>query len=160
MSAGSVKTRRAPPRHCKDARVYGHATTVRQCMIPGTSYTPAPFVKHPQRALGSLQGARSFFGSRFFQNGERFPNTYRTKEALLGSTGSRERESLPKNSKCSTLLYIAPSLVVVEIASARQKKTISESSAPCETELNSLFYGRVVSVHACSLTSSVNRAAP
>ena len=27
MSAWSVKTRRAPSRHCRDARVYGHATT-------------------------------------------------------------------------------------------------------------------------------------
>ena len=27
MSAWLVKTRRAPPRHCRDARVYGHTTT-------------------------------------------------------------------------------------------------------------------------------------
>ena len=27
MSAWSVKTRRAPSRHCRDAKVYGHATT-------------------------------------------------------------------------------------------------------------------------------------
>ena len=27
MSAWSVKTRRAPSRHCRDARVYGHTTT-------------------------------------------------------------------------------------------------------------------------------------
>ena len=26
MSAGSVKTRRAPSRHCRDAKVYGHTT--------------------------------------------------------------------------------------------------------------------------------------
>ena len=27
MSAWSVKTRRVPSRHCRDARVYGHTTT-------------------------------------------------------------------------------------------------------------------------------------
>ena len=30
MSAWSVKTRRAPSRHCRDARVYGHTTTAMQ----------------------------------------------------------------------------------------------------------------------------------
>ena len=27
MSDWSVKTRRAPPRHCRDARIFGHTTT-------------------------------------------------------------------------------------------------------------------------------------
>ena len=35
MSAWSVKTRRAPSRQCRDARVYGHATTAMQ----GNEYT-------------------------------------------------------------------------------------------------------------------------
>ena len=36
MSAWSVKTRRAPPRHCRDARVYDDTTTG----IHGNEYTP------------------------------------------------------------------------------------------------------------------------
>ena len=35
MSAWSVKTRRAPARHCRDTRVYGHAST--PCMTMSTS---------------------------------------------------------------------------------------------------------------------------
>ena len=36
MSAWSVKTRRAPSRHCRDARVYGHTTTA----MLDNEYTP------------------------------------------------------------------------------------------------------------------------
>ena len=36
-SAWSVKTQRAPSRECKDARVYGHATTA----MHGNEYTPS-----------------------------------------------------------------------------------------------------------------------
>ena len=36
MSAWSVKTRRAPSRHCRDARVYGHTTTA----MHDNEYTP------------------------------------------------------------------------------------------------------------------------
>ena len=36
MSAWSVKIRRAPPRHCRVARVYGHMTKMRSCMILST----------------------------------------------------------------------------------------------------------------------------
>ena len=32
MSAWSVKTRHAPSRHCRDARVYGHIIRLRPCM--------------------------------------------------------------------------------------------------------------------------------
>ena len=37
MSAWSVKTRRAPSRHCRDSRVYGHTTTAMHDM---SIYTP------------------------------------------------------------------------------------------------------------------------
>ena len=33
-SAWSVKTRHAPSRHCRDARVYGHTTTAMHDMTP------------------------------------------------------------------------------------------------------------------------------
>ena len=39
MSAWSVKTRRAPSRHCGDARVYGHTTTIMHGM---STRTPPP----------------------------------------------------------------------------------------------------------------------
>ena len=38
MSAWSVKTRRAPSRHCRDARVYSHTTTA----VHDNEYTPPP----------------------------------------------------------------------------------------------------------------------
>ena len=38
MSPWSVKTRRAPPHHCRDARVYGHSTTA----MHDIEYTPPP----------------------------------------------------------------------------------------------------------------------
>ena len=38
MSAWSVKTRRAPSRRCRDARVYGHTTTA----MHGNEYPPPP----------------------------------------------------------------------------------------------------------------------
>ena len=38
MSAWSAKTRRAPSRHCRDARVYGHTTTA----MHDNDYTPPP----------------------------------------------------------------------------------------------------------------------
>ena len=41
MSAWSVKTRRAPSRHCRDARVYGHTTTAMPDM------TTPPCLPHP-----------------------------------------------------------------------------------------------------------------
>ena len=44
MSGWSVKTRRAPPRHCRDARVYGHTTTVMYDMSTPTPPRPAPHV--------------------------------------------------------------------------------------------------------------------
>ena len=39
MSAWSMKTRRAPSRHCMDAKAYGHTTTV---MHDDNGYTPPP----------------------------------------------------------------------------------------------------------------------
>ena len=43
-SACSVKTRRAPSRHCRDARVYGHTTTAMHDneYISPIEYTPTP----------------------------------------------------------------------------------------------------------------------
>ena len=41
MSAWSVKTRRAPSRHCRDARVYGHTTTAMHDMN-GSPPPPTP----------------------------------------------------------------------------------------------------------------------
>ena len=44
MSAWSVKTRRAPSRHCRDARVYGHTTTAmhdNECTLPRVKHTQA-----------------------------------------------------------------------------------------------------------------------
>ena len=38
MSAWSVNTRRAPSRHCRNTRVYGHTTTV----MRDNEYTPPP----------------------------------------------------------------------------------------------------------------------
>ena len=38
MSAWSVKTRRTPPRHCRDAKIYGHTTTA----VNGTTTPPPP----------------------------------------------------------------------------------------------------------------------
>ena len=38
VSAWSVPTRRAPSRHCKDARAYDHTTTA----MHGNGYTPSP----------------------------------------------------------------------------------------------------------------------
>ena len=48
MSAWSVKTRHAPSRHCRDARVYGHTTTAMHEIeyIPGISYRVHPPPKY------------------------------------------------------------------------------------------------------------------
>ena len=46
MSAGSVKTRRAPSRYCRYARVYGHTTTV----MHNIAYTPPP---QPLASIGN-----------------------------------------------------------------------------------------------------------
>ena len=40
MSACSVKTRRGPSRHCRDAKVYGHTTTAMHDMSTSTSPPP------------------------------------------------------------------------------------------------------------------------
>ena len=45
MSDWSVKTRRAPSRHCRDARVYGHTTTAMHDMS-----THTPLARFPRRA--------------------------------------------------------------------------------------------------------------
>ena len=42
MSVWSVKTRRAPPRHCRDVRVYGQYIRLRPCMIMSTPPSPSP----------------------------------------------------------------------------------------------------------------------
>ena len=44
MSAWSIKTRRAPFRNCRDARVYGHTTTT---VMHEISTTLAPTLPHP-----------------------------------------------------------------------------------------------------------------
>ena len=56
MSAWLVKTRRAPSRHCRDARIYGHTTTA----MPQLSTTPPPplFVLSPPLFFLSGQGVR------------------------------------------------------------------------------------------------------
>ena len=48
MSSGSVKTRRAPSRHCRDARVYGRTATVMHDIeyISPTDYTPLRATLH------------------------------------------------------------------------------------------------------------------
>ena len=46
MSAWSVKTRRAPSRHCRGARVYGHTTTT----MHDNEYTPPPSPSSPAAA--------------------------------------------------------------------------------------------------------------
>ena len=43
MSAWSVKTRRLPSRHCKDARAYGHTTTAMHDMSTPPPALPPPF---------------------------------------------------------------------------------------------------------------------
>ena len=53
MSACSLKTRRAPSRHCRDARVYGHTTTAMHDMR-----TPPPPVP-PLGCFGCDQCARA-----------------------------------------------------------------------------------------------------
>ena len=53
MSASSVKPRRAPSQHCRDARVYAHATTIIHGMI-----TPTPSsLEVPQRKLTPVHPA-------------------------------------------------------------------------------------------------------
>ena len=51
MSAWSVKTRRAPSRHCRDARVYGHTTTAMHDMstLPPTPSPAARIVSFRRR---------------------------------------------------------------------------------------------------------------
>ena len=49
MPAWQMKTRHAPSRHCKDARVYGHTTTA----MPGIEYT-SPIEYTPVSAPSSL----------------------------------------------------------------------------------------------------------
>ena len=41
MSAWSVKTRRAPSWHCRDARVYGHTTTAMHMIMSTHLHTPS-----------------------------------------------------------------------------------------------------------------------
>ena len=55
MSAWSLKTRRVPSRHCRDARVYGHATTGMHdiCTPP-----PSPALLHV-RVIGMDLGSSS-----------------------------------------------------------------------------------------------------
>ena len=48
MSVWSVKTRRAPSRHCRYARVYGHTTTATHDM----SNPPSPLLPSPQHFVG------------------------------------------------------------------------------------------------------------
>ena len=49
MSVWSVKTRHAPSRHCRDARVYGHTTTAMN-EIEYTRPSP-PHPRHPRNCL-------------------------------------------------------------------------------------------------------------
>ena len=84
MSAWSVKTRRAPPRHCRDARVYGHTTTAMydnectppppslslfcflHCFITDCRQNPFPmFIAMVSRRLESGR----FFANDFHANG-------------------------------------------------------------------------------------------
>ena len=55
MFAWSVKTRCAPSRHCRDARVYGHTTTA----MHDTEYTPPP----PRSTMVHLVASPVFPGS-------------------------------------------------------------------------------------------------
>ena len=51
MSAWSLKTRHAPSRHCRDARVYGHTTTALHEIeyISPIEYTPPPPIPSERR---------------------------------------------------------------------------------------------------------------
>ena len=46
MSAWSVKTRRAPSRHCRDARIYGHTTAA----MHDNEYTPRRILQESGQA--------------------------------------------------------------------------------------------------------------
>ena len=52
MFAWSVKTRHAPSRHCRDARVYGHTTTA----MHDNEYTPPRRLLRPRFSLSSCLG--------------------------------------------------------------------------------------------------------
>ena len=56
MSARSVKTRRAPSRHCRDARVYGHTTTA----MHDNDYTPPPHAHRSQEARRGISHFHTF----------------------------------------------------------------------------------------------------
>ena len=52
MSAWSVKTRHAPSRYCRDARVYGHTTTAMHEIESTSLLSAAPPETRPQRTFG------------------------------------------------------------------------------------------------------------
>ena len=60
MSAKPVKTRRAPSRHCRDARVYGHTTTAMDAM---STPTPTAFTPLARSIEGTAHTSRRGFCS-------------------------------------------------------------------------------------------------
>ena len=62
MSDWSVKTRHAPSRHCRDARVYGHTTTAMHEIeyISPIEYTPPPAPLLSSNAFPTFPGERDF----------------------------------------------------------------------------------------------------
>ena len=54
MSAWSVKTRRAPSRHCRDARVYGHTTTAVHDRSIHDPYRTGPLTRKPDKGPGLI----------------------------------------------------------------------------------------------------------
>ena len=63
MSVWSVKTRHAPSRHCRDARVYGHMPTAMHEIeyIPPIEYTPHPPPPSPLRFGYCLECDKGFW---------------------------------------------------------------------------------------------------
>ena len=71
MSAWSVKTRCAPSRHCKDARVYGHTTTTamhdNEYPLPPWVGFPSSAARQPTRCPSTERYVFGKFPARFFQ---------------------------------------------------------------------------------------------
>ena len=66
MSAWSVKTRRAPSRHCRDARVYGYTTTaMHDISAPPATHSP------PQPQARDITHTGMHASTRFEQASER-----------------------------------------------------------------------------------------
>ena len=72
MSIWSVKTPRAPSRHCRDARVYGHTTTT----MHDNEYTPPPLRGTCKPAAHLRQSRNTDAAADLLQSLDKYPLRY------------------------------------------------------------------------------------